>query len=297
MSVVILPFADVVHPALNPAGRVVSYDPALAESALRVTLVNLMDKPVGYDIKLIRLIAASVKAGDRPVLLRFVRPLGVVDAGDTADYRAAFYTDANLLDDLDPARDRFIVSGRVPYAENLSEEPYYSEVANMLDHLQAVRIASIVFCLAAHLGLQHFHGIARARLPRKLFGVYKQRVVRPDAPFVRGLGVDSFDMPVSRFYYSDERGIQAEDGGQALCILATSEQTGASIVQDGALTYITGHLEYDVNTLKLEYDRDCEGSAGCDLPVNYDVKTPVNTWDAASRHMVRNFLSDAMCEE
>lgn len=288
MSVVILPARAPEHPALGGAHKnIVQAGQDLPDNVLRLTMVNLMDKPVGYDIKFIRLIAASLLPQDRPVLLQFWRPSSIDHAPEDADYLARFYAQDC------PQGDRYIISGRIPHNPVLSDEPYYTRLTALFDQIEQSRTPTIAFCLAAHIGLLHRHGIPRKKLPEKLFGVYPQHIVAPKAAFVAGLGEAQFDMPVSRYYYSDEAGIV---GAQALQVVSTAAETGASIVQDGPITYITGHPEYDALTLKHEYDRDSADDP-CAAPYNYNLDQPLNTWDAASRQMIRNFLSPAMEEE
>ena len=286
MSYVTLPKTITPHPALDKQRKIIEHNPAIHSDALRVVLVNLMDAPAGYEVKFLRLIAASLRADDRPVHVTFWRPDSIEDTQDVQDHCALYYQK-----DLDlTALDRVIISGRVPHQDSLEDEPYYPDITRLMEDIKTRKVPTMAFCLAAHIGLFHFHSIPRKRLNAKLFGVFPQDIAAPDAPFVKGLKGRSFDMPVSRFYYSDEGGIVGEANVQ---VLATSKETGASIVQDGSITYLTGHPEYAANTLKLEYERD-QGLDTNALPLHYDVNNPQDSWSADSQIMIRAFLSDAV---
>ena len=52
------------------------------------------------------------------------------------------------------------------------------------------------------------------------------------------------------------------------------QQAGASIIRskDNKFIFITGHLEYDRDTLELEYKRDLDKGLKIDPPENYYVK-------------------------
>ena len=60
---------------------------------------------------------------------------------------------------------------------------------------------------------------------------------------------------------------------------------------------ITGHLEYDADTLAQEYFRDMKkGLTTVDLPVNYfpdddPEKTPVVTWRSTGQLLYSNWLN------
>ena len=58
-----------------------------------------------------------------------------------------------------------------------------------------------------------------------------------------------------------------------LNILAESDETGPHIIAtpDKRKIFVQGHMEYDTETLKLEYERDIEKGFNCSLPKNYYV--------------------------
>jgi len=83
-----------------------------------------------------------------------------------------------------------------------------------------------------------------------------------------------------------------------LKILASSEETGIYAVASpgGRQIFITGHSEYDGDTLKNEYLRDVAAGLNPDLPVNYfpgddPEKEPMVTWRAHANLLYSNWLN------
>ncbi len=110
---------------------------------------------------------------------------------------------------------------------------------------------------------------------------------------MRGIS-DEFHMPHSRHTI-----IYAKDilHVNSLKILAYSKKAGASVIKsvDNRQVFVTGHMEYDRDTLKKEYERD--KSAGLDIkpPVNYftdgsytDVKM---NWSSTANLFYINWLN------
>ena len=84
---------------------------------------------------------------------------------------------------------------------------------------------------------------------------------------MRGIS-DEFHMPHSRHtvvYAEDIKHIKE------LEILAYSKRAGASIIKssDNKRVFVMGHMEYDRDTLKNEYERDKAKGLDIQPPVNY----------------------------
>ncbi len=163
-----------------------------------------------------------------------------------ADYRAAHALKTQPQDAL-------IVTGAEPRASELPQEPYWRELAFVLDWADAQTISTLLSCLAAHAAVLHRDGIVRRRLPTKRSGVYSVQVVAPhellagfDAPFAT---------PHSRHNDLDEADLVAK----GYAILARSPESGVDLFikqANSLLVFLQGHPEYDADTLAREYRRD-----------------------------------------
>ena len=83
-----------------------------------------------------------------------------------------------------------------------------------------------------------------------------------------------------------------------LKILSSSEEAGiyASMTANGRQIFITGHSEYDRDTLKAEYLRDREAGLDTAVPANYfpgddPEKEPVMAWRSHANLLYSNWLN------
>ena len=127
-----------------------------------------------------------------------------------------------------------------------------------------------------------------------MFGIFEHRVDHKGAILFRGFD-DTFLAPHSR-----HTGIRREEveATPELKILASSEVAGiyAVMTDQGKQVFITGHSEYDADTLKNEYLRDVAAGAPIDIPVNYfpgDDPTldPPVTWRSHANLLYSNWLN------
>ena len=106
---------------------------------------------------------------------------------------------------------------------------------------------------------------------------------------------DQFWVPHSRHTTVHRQDIEAVDG---LKILASSEQAGVYAVMNkkGRQIFITGHSEYDADTLEREYRRDKDQGLPIRVPENYypgddDTKEPLVRWRGHANLLFSNWLN------
>ena len=110
---------------------------------------------------------------------------------------------------------------------------------------------------------------------------------------MRGIS-DEFHMPHSRhtiIYAKDILHINE------LRILAYSKKAGASIIKscDNRQVFVTGHMEYDRDTLKKEYERDLSKGLNIKPPANYfadkDLTEVKMNWSSTANLFYINWLN------
>jgi homoserine O-succinyltransferase len=150
--------------------------------------------------------------------------------------------------------DGLIVTGAEPHAPALRDEPYWPELARLIDWAQSGVRSAVFSCLAAHAAVYHLDGIERRRLPHKTTGVFAFER-RAQTPLSDGLG-DVWRTPHSRW-----NAIESE--ALAACgyeVLGGSQDVGVDLFTrnvGGALfVFLQGHPEYDADSLLREYRRD-----------------------------------------
>ncbi len=162
------------------------------------------------------------------------------------DYRAARVLKTRPQDAL-------IVTGAEPRERDLRGEPFWGELAFVLDWADANAFSTLLSCLAAHAGVLHHDGIVRRPLTTKCSGVYPIQLV------ARHEIVAAFDTafvtPHSRHNGLEETELAAK----GYRILARSPESGVDMfIKDArSLTvFLQGHPEYDADSLAREYRRD-----------------------------------------
>jgi len=143
-------------------------------------------------------------------------------------------------------------------------------------------------------GLYYHYGIPKYNLPEKLFGVYKHKVNRKTTMLVRGFD-DEFYAPHSRNSYVKQEDINAEPD---LVTISTSKEAGVYIVasKDKKRIFVTGHSEYDADTLAKEYFRDLDAGIDIKIPKNYfpgdnPKNKPVVTWRSHANLLFSNWIN------
>jgi homoserine O-succinyltransferase len=83
-----------------------------------------------------------------------------------------------------------------------------------------------------------------------------------------------------------------------LKILASSKETGVYAIstKNGRQIFITGHSEYDADTLKNEYLRDLSQGKPIEKPVNYfpgddETQAPLVSWRGHANLLFSNWLN------
>jgi homoserine O-succinyltransferase len=239
---------------------------------LHVGLVNNMPDTAlrATEIQFARLLKEA--AGPLDVRLRLFSLSSIPRSPLARARMEGFYDDAGMLPHA-PV-DVLIVTGAQPQADDLRDEPYWRELAGLIDWAQTGTITSLFSCLATHAAVLHLDGIARRALPRKQFGVFTAVRTEDDPLFLNVPG--QFPMPHSRRNETPERAL----AGRGYRVLTRLADGGADIFTrelpgQSRFVFLQGHPEYDPVTLGREYLRDVDGflrgecAAAPALPENY----------------------------
>jgi homoserine O-succinyltransferase/O-acetyltransferase len=170
-----------------------------------------------------------------------------------ADYRP--------LEDIaaDPP-DLVVVTGSNPLEPRIEDEPYWSDLCDLLQWGSEHVPALLLSCLSAHAALLTYDGIDRTTLPEKCTGVFAQQA-DPDHPLTAGLG-SPIVLPHSRLNAVAPKTVRAAGYRTALA----SEEVGWSVITKtvgrAQVVLVQGHPEYDPSSLIREYHRDVRRYAG-----------------------------------
>lgn len=150
--------------------------------------------------------------------------------------------------------DALIITGANVSGAELSEEPFWEPLIDVIDWACENVTSTLCSCLATHAVMEFRYGQKRRPLGFKRWGVYPHRVVDRTHPLVTGVNT-RFDVPHSRF--NDISREQFEAAG--LHVLVESEEAGVHLaVSEDRLriVFFQGHPEYDIISLLKEYKRE-----------------------------------------
>ena len=206
----------------------------------------------------------------------------------SADIQSYIDTHYENFDDLAAeGLDAIIFTGTNPVHADLAQEDYWPHVQRVFDWADKNVTSVLCSCLASHLALQHFYGIARQRRDAKLFGVYSHRVLDRSHPMLANINT-RFDMPHSRW-----NGISAAQlEAHGLPVLVAGEESGVAMASspDGfRQIYFQGHPEYDRSSLLKEYRRDLGHYQQGVQP--QPPQPPEHYLTPAGQHILRDYLA------
>ena len=246
---------------------------------LKVLILNLMPTKIVTETQILR------KLSNTPVQIQveLLRTASYQSQHTDEDHLASFYTT------FDQVRDRnfdgMIITGAPVENLEFNQVDYWPELCEIMAWSRT---------WGAQAGLYFHHGIEKRSLPRKLFGVYEHRVLKPSSPLFRGFD-DVFCAPHSRYTEVWEKDIRAAPG---LELLATSSEAGVYAVktEDSSQFFIMGHPEYDPDTLAREYRRDIDKGLDIAVPAHYfpeddPARVPVVRWRSAGQLLYTNWLN------
>ncbi len=168
--------------------------------------------------------------------------------------------------------DALIITGANVSQPDLSLEPFWQPLNEVIDWAYDNVASTLCSCLATHAVMQFRYQQRRRPLGDKCWGVFSHRVVERNHPLVMGVNT-RFDVPHSRF--NDISREQFESAG--LKVLVESEVGVHLAVSEDLfrIVFFQGHPEYDIISLLKEYKREVKRFAAGDrtdyppMPENY----------------------------
>ena len=255
---------------------------------LQILLLNLMPTKIVTETQLARLL------GNTPlqVELELMQMRGHVSKNTASEHMLKFYTTFDKV--CDRYYDGMIITGAPVELMDFEEVDYWDELCEIMDWSKSHVHSVFHICWGAQAALYHHFGIPKYTLDEKLFGVFPHIVERRSNMLLRGFD-EVFMAPHSRHTSIKREDIEA---CPQLKILASSPDAGVYAVatEGGKQVFITGHSEYDRETLKLEYERDKNQGLPIHVPYNYfpnddDTKEPLVTWRSHANLLYQNWLN------
>ncbi len=255
---------------------------------LKILILNLMPTKIATETQLARLL------GNTPlqVEMELIHTRTHESKNTPYQHMLAFY---KTFDDISANNyDGMVITGAPVEQMPFEAVEYWDELCEIMEWSKTHVTSVFHICWGAQAGLYYHFGIGKYPLEKKLFGVFEHKVERRSAILLRGFD-DLFYVPHSR-----HTTIKREDVEKvgALKILASSDEAGiyALMTDRGRQIFITGHSEYDSDTLAKEYFRDKAAGLPIDPPKNYfpdddDSKAPIVRWRSHANLLYSNWLN------
>lgn len=255
---------------------------------IKILLLNLMPKKIETETQLSRLLGNSPLQVD----FEFIHTKSHISKNTSPEHLFTFY---KTFDDVkNQTFDGMIITGAPVEQMPFEEVEYWNELCEIMEWTKTHVHSTFHICWGAQAALYYHYGINKYDLPEKLFGIFPHKVDYKKSILFRGFD-DVFMVPQSR-----HTNIKTEDvvACPQLKILASSEQCGiyAVATDGGKQIFITGHSEYDADTLKNEYLRDLSAGLPIKIPENYfpdndPTKEPLVTWRSHANLLYSNWLN------
>ena len=255
---------------------------------LQILMLNLMPTKIDTETQLSRLL------GNTPlqVELTLMHTSSHKSKNTSEDHLLAFYTTFDKVKDR--YFDGFVITGAPVEMMKFEEVEYWNELCEIMEWSTTHVHSTFHICWGAQAGLYYHFGVQKKALDKKMFGVFPHIADYKRSMLFRGFD-DVFMVPHSRHTTIDREDLEGIPG---LKILASSPEAGvfALSTKKGRQIFITGHPEYDAETLGREYWRDVNAGKSIEIPKNYypnndPNQVPVSTWRSSANLLYCNWLN------
>ncbi|NLK84886.1 MAG: homoserine O-succinyltransferase [Aeromonadales bacterium] len=261
---------------------------------LNVLFLNLMPKKINTEIQYMR------KLSNTPlqVNITLLRVDDHVSKNTPQSHMDNFYKDFEEI--KNKKFDGMIVTGAALDQTEFKDVRYWDNLKKILLWSTKNVTSTLFSCWGVAAALKVFYNIDIIFRMDKLSGVYDMELSPMIDTITRGFD-DTFKAPISRYCDFPLDVIKEKTDIE---ILASSDEVGLylGVSADGKQVYVSGHPEYDVDTLDQEYRRDIEANKNPNIPINYypdndPSKTPLCTWRSHSSLLFCNWLNYYVYQE
>ena len=261
---------------------------------LNFLILNLMPEKEKAETQLLRLLGNS----PLQVNVKFLKTTSYESTHTSKQHLEQFYTTFSEI--RQQKFDGMIITGAPVELLEFDQVKYWSELKEIMKWSITNVTSTLHICWGAQAALFYHYDIGKFELPRKCSGIYSHRIFEENDLLLRGFD-DQFYAPHSR--YTDVP-IEAIRKNPNLKLLAASEEAGALLIasRDRKHVMITGHLEYESDSLAQEYERDVNKGLEIHVPENYfpnndPSQPPINRWRSHGHLFFSNWLNYYVYQE
>ncbi|AMA64056.1 MAG: homoserine O-acetyltransferase MetA [Kurthia gibsonii] len=261
---------------------------------LNILIFNLMPEKEKTELQLLRLL------GNTPlqVNVTFLNTATHESKNVSKNHLESFYTTFEHVKHR--KFDGMIITGAPIELFEFHEVDFWDEMVEIMEWTKTNVTSVLNICWGAQAALYYHYGIGKYTLPSKCSGVFDHIVHDSTVKLIRGFN-DVYTAPHSRNTSVSREAILNHPD---LELVSESDEAGAFIIvsRDEKQIMITGHLEYDADTLKQEYDRDVAKGIEPQVPKHYfpnddPTKKPLNRWRSHTHLLFSNWLNYYVYQE
>lgn len=255
---------------------------------LQVAILNLMPLKEDTELQLLRKLSTSGKN----IRITFVNVTSYICKNTEPEHLKKFYSTFEEI--KNKYFDGLIITGAPVEQMDFEEVIYWGELTKIMEWSKEHAKSTLHICWGAQAGLYYHYGIVKHLINSKMFGVFEHHIDDVNSKILFGFN-DGFKAPHSRHttVYKDDIIKHPE-----LNVVSESDKAGVFIVENNKQNqlFVTGHLEYAVDTLDNEYKRDLSKGLKIEMPENYYLNNdpnekPIFSWKENGDRIYSNWIN------
>lgn len=261
---------------------------------LNLLFLNLMPKKINTEVQYLR------KLSNTPlqVNITFLRVDDHISKNTPQSHMDNFYKDFDEI--KDKIFDGMIVTGAALDQTEFKDVTYWLNLKKILLWSTKNVTSTLFSCWGVAAALKAFYDVDIIFRQDKLSGIYDIELSSKIDTLTRGFD-DVFKAPISRYC---DFPLDVISEKTDINVLASSREVGLylGVSGNGKQVYVSGHPEYDVDTLDQEYHRDLAANKSPNIPINYypdndPNKAPLCSWRGHSSLLFCNWLNYYVYQE
>lgn len=255
---------------------------------IEVAILNLMPLKEDTELQLLRKLSASGKN----IKITFVNVTSYKSKTTAPEHMERFYSTFEEI--KNKYFDGLIITGAPVEQMPFEEVDYWDELVKIMNWSEEHAKSTLHICWGAQAGLYYHYGIDKHLIPNKMFGIFEHKIDDKNSKILSGFN-DGFKAPHSRHttvYKTDIEKVPE------LEVVSESDKAGVFIVENKEKNqlFVTGHLEYAIDTLDKEYKRDLSKGLKIEMPENYYLDNnpeegPVFSWKENGDKIYSNWVN------
>jgi homoserine O-succinyltransferase/O-acetyltransferase len=255
---------------------------------LKIIILNLMPTKIETETQMLRLLSNTPLQME----IELLQAATHTSKNTSEDHLLEFY---KTFDEVKENRyDGMVITGAPVEQISFDQVDYWPELCAIMEWTKTNVYSTLHICWGAQAGLFYHYGVPKYPLEEKMFGIFSHINTEPTHPMMRGFD-DIFWAPHSR--HTEVRRADIEKAPE-IDILSESEEAGLymAAAKSGRQIFVTGHCEYDRDTLAREYFRDLDKGLPINLPRHYfpgddPSRTPPLKWRSHANLLYTNWLN------